>query len=155
MNQPPSEIVRIEPATIEDLSGLTDLLMALFEVEEDFEPNRDNQEHGLRLILEQPRHGRIFALRNDHTIIGMINILFTVSTAVGGMAILLDDVIVHPDHRGQGYGAQLLEYVSEFARVKKFRRITLLTDRTSENSQRFFEQNGFVMSGMVPMRKML
>ena len=155
MKQPSQEIVRIEPATIEDLEGLTDLLIALFEQEEDFEPNREKQEHGLRLILEQPRHGRIFALKNDHTIIGMINILFTVSTAVGGMAVLLEDVIVHPDHRGQGYGSKLLDYVTEFVRLKKFRRITLLTDRTSADSQRFFEQNGFALSGMIPMRKML
>ena len=155
MNSSPTEIVRIEPATIEDLSGLTDLLMELFEEEEDFEPNQENQEHGLRLILEQPRHGRIFALRNDHTIIGMANILFTVSTAAGGMAVLLEDVIVHPDHRGQGYGSKLLDHAVEFARLKKFRRITLLTDRTGEDSKRFFEKNGFVFSGMVPMRKML
>ena len=155
MNPSSQEIVRIEPATIEDLDGLADLLMALFAEEEDFEPDRDKQEQGLRLILEQPRHGRVFALKNDHTIIGMVNILFTVSTAAGGMAVLMEDVIVHPEHRGQGYGTKLLDYVTEFVRMKKFRRITLLTDRTSEASQRFFEQNGFVMSGMVPMRKML
>ena len=155
MKQPSQEIVRIEPATIEDLEGLTDLLIALFEEEEDFEPDREKQEHGLRLILEQPRHGRIFALRNDHTIIGMVNILFTVSTAAGGMAVLMEDVIVHPEHRGQGYGTKLLDYVTEFVRIKKFRRITLLTDRTSKDSRRFFEQNGFALSGMIPMRKML
>ena len=39
----------------------------------------------------------------------------------------------------------------EFAKEKKFLRITLLTDRPSE-SRRFYLKHGFTESGMVPMR---
>lgn len=147
----PSE-PRIEPATIEDLPQLTNLVMALLGEEEDFTPDRLKQEHGLRLILEQPIRGRIFVLRNDHTLIGMVNLLFTISTAEGGFVILMEDVIVHPMHRGQGYGSMLLKHAIEFAQEKKFKRITLLTDKISAESQRFFQKHGFVFSHMIPMR---
>jgi hypothetical protein len=40
----------------------------------------------------------------------------------------------------------------DFATKKEFRRITLLTDRISEESQRFFHRFGFKQSHMVPMR---
>lgn len=146
---------RIEPATLEDLGQLTDLVMALLGEEEDFTPNRIKQEHGLRLILEQPNRGRIFVLRTDHSIIGMINLLFTISTAEGGSVILMEDVIVHPMHRGQGYGSMLLRYAKNFAQEKKFKRITLLTDRISAESQHFFQKHGFVFSHMIPMRYLL
>ena len=145
--------LRIEPATLEDLDDLTELVMDLFRLEEDFEPDRAKQEHGLKLILEQPSKGRIFVLRSAHRIIAMVNLLFTISTAEGGMVLLLEDLIVHPNHRRQGYGGRLLEYVDLFALKRGFLRITLLTDRISRESQEFFAKHGFTASNMIPMRK--
>ena len=142
----------IEPATIEDLPRLTDLLTDLFSLEDDFKPDRAKQMRGLRLILEQPSRGRIFVLRLDGTIVGMINLLITISTAEGGFVILLEDLVVHSEYRSHGFGGQLLDYAIEYAREKQFLRITLLTDRLIEASQRFFKRHGFTVSSMIPMR---
>lgn len=150
--RPLNQRARIEPATLDDLPRLVDLTMALFELEEDFTPDRAKQERGLRSILEQPSRGRIFVARTDYELLGMVNVLFTISTAMGGFVILLEDVIIHPDFRGQGYGTKLVEYVIDFAKRKDFKRITLLTDKISEESQRFFERLGFRHSSMIPMR---
>jgi len=152
MSSTTSNLARVEPATLEDLPELVELLTQLFSLEKDFEPDKHKQEHGLRLILEQPSRGRIFVARTDHKIIGMANLLFTISTAAGGFVILMEDVIVHPDHRGHGYGSQLLGHVIDFARKKNFKRITLLTDQISAESQRFFQKAGFQYSQMIPMR---
>ena len=143
---------RIEPATLEDLPQLVELLMALFKEEADFAPDRQKQEHGLRLILEQPNRGRIFVLRTDHKAIGMVNLLFTISTAEGGLVVLMEDVIVHPQHRRQGYGGMLLDHAINFAKERGFKRITLLTDKISAESQDFFQRHGFHFSTMIPMR---
>jgi GNAT superfamily N-acetyltransferase len=126
--------------------------MSLLASEEDFRADQSKQQHGIRMILEQPSRGRIFVLRNDHFIIAMVNLLFTISTAEGGPVVLMEDVIVHPMHRGQGYGSKLLKYAIQFAKDKKFRRITLLTDKISAESQRFFQKHGFTFSHMIPMR---
>ena len=75
---------------------------------------------GLRLIVEQPSRGRIFVLRSSNRIIGMINLLITISTAEGGFVLLLEDLVVHKDHRGQGYGAKLLNHAIDFAKKKDF-----------------------------------
>jgi N-acetylglutamate synthase-like GNAT family acetyltransferase len=149
------DIPRVEPATLEDLPELTELVMELFARSGDFSPDRDVQERGLQLILEQPNRGRIFVLRNNHQIFGMVNLLFTISTACGGFVVLMEDVVVHPDHRGQGYGTRLLEHVLDFAKQKNFKRITLLTDKISAESQNFFRKHGFEYSNMIPMRKIL
>lgn len=143
--------LRIEPATLDDLSELTELLMTLFAQEEDFTPNREKQLRGLRLILEQPSRGRVFVLRSEQKIIGMINLLITISTAEGGFVLLLEDLVIRKEHRGQGYGSRLLKYAIDFSRRKNFLRITLLTDRPNE-SRKFYLKHGFVESGMIPMR---
>jgi N-acetylglutamate synthase-like GNAT family acetyltransferase len=146
---------RIEPATIEDLPALIELVTDLFSSSDDFRPDRAAQERGLQLILEQPNRGRIFVVRNNDRIFGMVNLLFTISTARGGFVILMEDVVIHPDHRGQGYGARLLNYVIDFAQQKNFKRITLLTDRVSAESQEFFKKHGFDYSNMIPMRRII
>lgn len=146
------ELLRVEPATLDDLPQLVELLGELFREEEDFQPDARKQELGLKLILEAPQRGRIFVLRTDHRILGMINLLFTISTAEGGMVVLMEDVVVHPQHRRQGFGSHLVEYAKDFAQKRGFKRITLLTDRISAKSQAFFAHHGFTMSSMVPMR---
>jgi GNAT superfamily N-acetyltransferase len=146
---------RIEPATVEDLPALADLLHELFAGESDFRPNQVKQLRGLKLIIEQPNKGRIFVIRSYGKLLGMINLLFTISTAEGGAVIILEDLIVVQDHRSEGLGTQLLDYALDFARQKDFQRITLLTDRLDERAKRFFKRRAFQESGMVPMRWLL
>ena len=146
--------LRIEPATLDDLNELTELLFELFTQEADFTPNREKQLRGLRLILEQPSRGRIFVIRNERMIVGMINLLITISTAEGGFVLLLEDLVINRDYRGLGYGSRLLNYAMEFARNKNFLRITLLTD-TPELTLGFYRKHGFVESTMSPMRFLL
>ena len=149
-----SEVV-IEPATFEDLDELSILLGELFSEESDFRPDKAKQLRGLRLIFEQPNRGRVFVLRQDRTIVGMINLLFTISTAEGGFVTLLEDLVIHKEFQGKGYGSQLLDYAIEFAKQKHFLRITLLTDRPELRPQQFFKRHGFTESSMLPMRLLL
>lgn len=147
--------LRIEPATLEDLPLMAELLADLFAHEPDFHPDTEKQIRGLRLILEQPNRGRIFVLRNNLRIIGMINLLFTISTAEGGFVILLEDLVVHAGHRGQGHGSRLLEHAIGFAREKNFLRLTLLTQRGDGRLVEFYRRHGFFASEMVTMRLVL
>jgi GNAT superfamily N-acetyltransferase len=144
-----SDNVVIEPATEADLDELSDLLGELFSEESDFRPNKEKQLRGLRLIFEQPNRGR------DNAIVGMINLLFTISTAEGGFVVLLEDLVVHKEFRGHGYGSKLLQYAIDFAKQKNFLRLTLLTDRPELRSQELFRRHGFSESSMIPMRLLL
>lgn len=149
-------VTRIEPATIEDLPQLAELLEDLFSHEAEFRPDHEKQMRGLRLILEQPNRGRIFVMRGgDHRLIGMVNLLITISTAEGGFVLLLEDLVIHQTHRHHGFGEQMLKYALDYARQKNFLRVTLLTDRIDEGARRFFRNNGFFESEMIPMRLLL
>src|SRR2546422_9278656 len=116
------ENVVIEPATEADLDELSEMLGELFAQESDVRPDKNNQLRGLRLLFEQPSRGRVFVLRRDGAIVGMINLLFAISTAEGGFVMLLEDLVVHKQSQGHGYGAKLLNYAIDFAKKKNFLR---------------------------------
>jgi GNAT superfamily N-acetyltransferase len=150
-----SEKIVIEPATEADLDELSEMLGELFAQESDFRPDKEKQLRGLRLIFEQPSRGRVFVLRREGAIVGMINLLFTISTAEGGFVILLEDLVVHKQYQGHGYGSKLLQHAIDFERQKNFLRITLLTDRPENLAQEFFRRHGFHESSMIPMRLLI
>lgn len=148
----PRDKIVVRPATVVDVDQLCGLLALLFAQEADFEPDAAKQTRGLRLILEQPEVGRLYCAAEEDSVVGMVSILFTVSTAEGGRAAWMEDLIVHPDRRGQGIGARLLEEAISGARAAGCSRITLLTDAGNEKAHRAYGRVGFVRSAMVPMR---
>ena len=139
-------------ATVEDLSQLSDLLAELFTLEADFKADRGKQMAGLRLILDTPSAGRIFVLRHEGIVVGMVSLLFTVSTCHGGFVLALEDLIVHRDFRGRGAASALLEHAMGFARAIDAMRITLLTDPWNEPAIRLYLKHGFITSQMSVMR---
>lgn len=142
----------VTKATLHDLPQLCELLTILFTQEADFQPDVAKQSAGLRLIIEHPEVGSILVLRDGATVVGMVNLLYTISTAEGGRAAWLEDMVVHPSHRGRGVGGRLLRHAISEAKASGCSRITLLTDSTNSSAMRFYERAGFVRSQMVPFR---
>jgi len=146
--------LHIRAAESEDIPRLAELLAILFAQEADFAPDRERQSRGLAAIVGNPDLGRIFCAVDAGQIVGMVSILFTVSTAEGGRAAWLEDMIVDPDWRGQGAG-RLLEHALQQARAAGCLRVSLLTDRTNSAAMRFYRRAGFEPSQMTPFRRRL
>src|ERR1700691_2847456 len=106
--QQSNDKILIRLATMEDVPQLCELLVLLFTREADFTPDAARQMRGLRLIIEQPEVGRIYCAADGDEIVGMVSILFTISTAEGGRAAWLEDMIVHSKRRAQGIGDRLI-----------------------------------------------
>jgi len=147
--------MNISPATLSDIPQLCDLLELLFSEEAEFQPNRALQSAGLHQIIEDPDGGQILVLREGPSSFGMVNLLFTISTGLGGRVAILEDMVIHAAQRGSGAGSRLLQAAINVARSAECRRITLLTDRTNESAQRFYRRHGFTSSEMIPMRLVL
>jgi GNAT superfamily N-acetyltransferase len=157
MNRKPlsSDQIGVRPATLADVPQLCELLLFLFAREADFKPDAECQTRGLRLILEQPDVGCIYCAIAGESIIGMVSLLFTISTAEGGLAAWLEDMVVHPDWQKKGIGQLLLEEAINQARARGCCRLTLLTDSTNAPAIHFYERAGFLRSRMIPMRHYL
>jgi ribosomal protein S18 acetylase RimI-like enzyme len=142
----------IEFASADDLTAMADLLGELFTLEADFQPDREKQLAGLKLILDNPDLGRLFVLRKDGEIVAMANALIAVSTAEGGCVLLLEDVIVKAECRGAGFGRQLVEHVLKWGNAQGMRRVTLLADEDNASALGFYQRMGFRFSTMRVLR---
>lgn len=145
-------MLRIAVAQTEDVPALCELLKILFSQEAEFTPDEAAQRRGLAHIMASPEVGAILVARQGERIVGMANLLYTVSTALGERVALLEDMVVAPDARGAGIGSRLLQEAIQFARSNGCHRITLLTDRSNEPAQRFYQRHGFGPSAMIPLR---
>ncbi|MCD8552521.1 GNAT family N-acetyltransferase [Seleniivibrio sp.] len=147
--------MEITKAELKDIPALCELLCILFMQEADFTPDADKQAEGLKLIISDPSVGFIVKAEDNGKILGMVNILYTVSTFIGGRAAVLEDMVVLPEVRGKDIGSQIIKKAEELAKEAGCMRITLLTDCDNTGGQRFYRRQGYTLSPMVPMRKML
>jgi GNAT superfamily N-acetyltransferase len=147
-------MIRIEQATNEHIPQMADLLGVLFSEEIEFRADREKQIRGLRMILGAPERGNLFVATDEDTdeVVGMLSLLFTISTAKGSPVCWLEDMVIKTEHRGGGVGTRLLSYAVAYAKSHGFTRITLLTDRINERTIHFYEKSGFEPSPMLPMR---
>lgn len=144
--------IELRTAGKADLPQLVDLLGVLFSQEADFVPDADKQRRALQMILRDPKVGHIYVAREAGRVIGMVSTLYTVSTAEGGKAAWLEDMVVLPEYRGRGIGAALLEHAVVGAREAGALRITLLSDEDNALAHGVYAAEGFQFSGMRPMR---
>lgn len=140
-------------AKLEDLDVLCELLFELFSQEVEFIPNKKVQEKALKIIILNENIGDIYVATIEEKVVAMVNILYTISTALGNKVAIFEDFIVDINHRNQGIGEKLIDFVFEDLKAKNIQRITLLTDNDNIKAHRFYEKKGFVKSSMVPFRK--
>jgi GNAT superfamily N-acetyltransferase len=135
-----------------EIEQLVELLAVLFEQEADFFPDPQKQRRALTLLLDSPHAGVILASRAEGRVVGMVSLLFTISTAEGGWACWLEDLVVRPEWRDLGVGSELLAAAIAEASRRHLLRITLLTDRNNARARQFYTSRGFVESQMSPLR---
>ena len=147
--------MKLIKATHLDIPELVELLNSLFEQEAEFEPNSETQSKALSKIILDPKIGIILIAKDDDKILGMVNLLFTESTALGSKVALLEDMVILSSSRGRGIGSQLIDYAISEAKKAGCKRITLLTDIENTKAQSFYQKKGFVKSKMTPYRLLL
>ena len=147
-----STLVEIRRAFRDDIPQLCALLAELFAQEADFSPDGERQRRGLELLLDNPELGRVYCASESDVVVGMVTLLFTVSTAEGGRAAWLEDMVVHPEWRGRSIGSHLLKRAVAEAKAAGCTRVTLLTDGDNDRAMRLYARAGFVRSAMAPFR---
>jgi len=147
--------MEITKATNLDIPELCVLLDSLFSQESEFKPNHEAQARGLAAVINSLEVGEIMVARKSGEIVGMVNLLYTVSTALGDRVALIEDMVVSLKGRGLGVGSKLLNHTLLFAEEMGCKRITLLTDYDNEGAHRFYQRHKFNRSSMVVFRKSL
>ena len=127
------------------------LLRSLFALEKDFSFDGRRQAAGLGLLVNDDRtlllvaelHGRVIGMCSGQTVI---------STAEGGPALLVEDVVVTADHQGKGIGTRLLESLQKWAEERGISRLQLLADRTNSAALEFYKHQGWQTTQLICLR---
>jgi GNAT superfamily N-acetyltransferase len=142
-------------AGTEDLPQLVALLGMLFSQEAEFAPDDAKQARALGKILSDETVGRIYVAREGGRVVAMASLLYSISTAEGGLAASFEDLIVLPDRRGRGIASALVRFIIREARRQGVLRLTLLTDSHNKRAQGLYAKAGFTPSSMLAMRLQL
>jgi GNAT superfamily N-acetyltransferase len=123
----------------------------LFSIEQDFVFDELRQRRGLALMLENER-GCVLVAEVEGQVVGMCTGQLLVSTAEGGLSLLVEDVVVQEQWRGRGVGRLLVEAISDWARVNKVSRLQLLADRNNVPALDFYRIMGWHMTELICLR---
>ncbi len=138
---------KIEPAQRADIPQLAALLNDLFEVELDFTADASRQARGLELLIAESAKSdrQIVAVARDDRgqPVGMASGQIVISTAEGAPSAWIEDVVVHAEHRRQGIGKQLLEFLSAWAKARGATRMQLVADRENASAELFYTALGW------------
>lgn len=131
---------------------MVELLAQLFDQEVEFEADEVAQTIALNMIMSDRDLGTIVVASRNGKCVGMVLMLYTVSTALGGRVAILEDTVVAEGERGTGIGGKIVEAAIDIAKHEGCKRITLLADSVNVSAHRFYERIGFTRSAMVPFR---
>lgn len=143
--------VLIQPACPDDLDALGQLLQQLFAIEADFNFEQAKVQRALEQLLRDDR-ACVLVARREGRVLGMCTAQRVTSTAEGGYAAWVEDVVVDRKSRGQGIGRQLLEGISDWAKGQGVTRLQLLADRENMAALEFYHNNGWQHTQLLALR---
>lgn len=149
--------LRIEPAQRADIPHLAALLNDLFEVELDFTADSSRQVRGLELLIDEAARSdrQIVAVARDDQgqPVGMASGQIVISTAEGALSAWIEDVVVGAEHRRQGIGKQLLEFLQTWSNARGATRMQLVADGENASAELFYTALGWQSTQLVVRRR--
>ncbi|MBF0450767.1 MAG: GNAT family N-acetyltransferase [Candidatus Magnetomorum sp.] len=138
-------------ATHDDIDDLLRLLHILFDFEEiPFQSSKHRK--ALNMILNTDQTCIMIAETNEK-IVGMCAAQLFISTAEGGYAAFIEDIVVEPDYRKQGIANILLKKMEQWAQNKQVIRLQLLVNQKNEAAKKLYHQHDFRSTPCVFMKK--
>lgn len=145
-------MITVRRAEERDIDSLVELLRLLFAIEKDFTFNEPLQRRGLERMVQNDR-GCVLVAEAEGRVIGMCSGQLTISTAEGGPALLVEDVVVAVPWRSRGTGRRLLEELENWAGGQKISRLQLLADRKNFHALGFYQNLGWETTQLICLRK--
>lgn len=144
-------MVFVRAAQAGDIDTLVLLLKSLFAIERDFQFDSSRQQRGLAMMLDNPG-GCLLVAEAEGRVVGMCSGQLLVSTAEGGPALLVEDVVVFEQWRGRGVGRLLMEALGQWAGKRKVSRLQLLADRNNAPALGFYRRLGWKNTELICLR---
>lgn len=143
---------RIRRARADDLAAMVALLKSLFALESDFTFAEEKQKRGLELLLSA-ENALLLVAEVENKVVGMVSGQLTISTAEGGYALLLEDLVIESGCRGRGIGRRLVVELENWARAQGVSRLQLLADCDNLPALDFYQHLGWQETRLICRRR--
>lgn len=144
----------IRDAKHEDINKLLGLLDYLFSIEKDFKFDIDCQSRGIKMMLDGcGKHRCVRVADIDGEVVGMATAQTLISTAEGGITVVVEDMVVNQDWQGKGVGKKLLENITKWAKSRNAARFQLLADKDNITAINFYNHTGWNKTNLICLHK--
>lgn len=116
-------------------------------------PHLDMQTYARRAFVARATGYRMFLGEVQDDIVGVIGIIPN-HNIHDGFVTYIEHVVVGREHRGKGYGSQLIRFVEDRALEEGCKLIELDTDIGHSRAEHLYEKSGFKQSGRYYYKKL-
>ncbi|MEJ2592726.1 MAG: GNAT family N-acetyltransferase, partial [Candidatus Thiodiazotropha sp.] len=106
----------------------------------------------LERLLDAP-DAHVVVAEEAGRVVGMATLQVVISTAEGGPAGLIEDVVVSESHRSRGIGQALMDDLIAWAGERGLTRLQLLADRDNQPALDFYCKQGWTLTRLIALRK--
>ena len=146
--------IKIRKAVSSDIADLAGLLRDLFSIEEDFQFDEQKQRAGLLMLIESDCNEKVlFVAEKDKRVIGMCSAQTLISTAEGGKAAMIEDMVVEKSARGNGIGRLIMDEIVSWAKENGITRLQLLADKNNIRAISFYKKNDWKDTQLICLRR--
>ena len=96
-------------------------------------------------IIKDPNHHIIVGIKDNQLISSCVLIIIPNLTRGQRPYALIENVVTHPDYRGNGYATQILNYAKEISCEHNCYKIMLMTGSKQESTLNFYKRAGYNM----------
>jgi GNAT superfamily N-acetyltransferase len=143
---------RIRAAVESDLDDMTRMIEQLFALESDFPFEAAKVRRGLELLHARADSAALWVAELDGQVVGMCSAQIVISTAEGGPAAWVEDVVVRNEMRGLGIGRMLLATLSAWAVRRGIGRLQLLADAENAAALGFYRRMDWQTTQLICLR---
>ncbi len=146
--------IKIREAVSSDIPDLTGLLHDLFSIEEDFRFDEQKQKAGLLMLIESNDNEKVlFVAEKDKKVVGMCSAQALISTAEGGKAAMIEDMVIEKSARGNGIGKLIMNKIVSWAKGNGITRLQLLADKNNSRAISFYRKNDWRDTQLICLRR--
>ena len=142
----------LKPILRAALPGDIPAMCDLFLPESARSADREKKAEELRPLLGPSDSSALFVAVQDGHVRGLCSIQTVISAAEGGPAGIVENLIVHPDHQGQGIGGSLLGSVMTWCTKQGITRMQLPACRDNVPALQVYFSRGWTGTGSIRLK---
>jgi len=136
------EDLRIEPIAVEQMDDLLPLIAAYQRFYEVEEIGDERNRAFFSRFLAPSKDGLLLGAWRDGELLGYACLYWTFTSLVPAEIVLMNDLYVRPETRGEGIGRALIEASTAIARDRGAHHLQWVTAPDNETAQRLYDSTG-------------